>query len=136
MPISKSVTIPINQHLYQLKYLILASDNDKSPRLIAFPVQGEVDHFLRHLQSKQISPLQIFTQFKNLSVLDLLLCIVIHKIKIFLVSFLHCHPVEAFNISVAQFCQLYHSFFIETPRSPHMTSVSPIISLLLSDTSH
>ena len=67
MPISKSVTIPINQHFYQFQYLILASDNDKSPRLIAFPVQGEIDHFLRHLQSKQISPLEIFTQFKNLS---------------------------------------------------------------------
>ena len=45
---------------YPCKYLVFASDNYKSPRFIAFPVQRDVDHFLRHLQSKQASPLKIF----------------------------------------------------------------------------
>ena len=34
-------------------HLVLASDNDKSPGLVALSVQGEVDHLLRHLQSKR-----------------------------------------------------------------------------------
>ena len=34
-------------------HLVLASNNDKSPGLVALSVQGEVDHLLRHLQSKR-----------------------------------------------------------------------------------